>query len=79
MVTMKYHFPEHLLQYFGLECLKNFDSTQRHVETLAIAIGRQDKDNIYVEELVFPEQIGTDADVEDKGNICLVQYNISFC
>ena len=72
---MKYHFPDHLLQYFGLECLKNFDLNQKHVETLAIAIGRQDEDNIFVEELIFPKQIGTDADVEDKGT-CTFAY---FC
>ena len=75
---MKYHFPQHLLSYFGFECLKSLDSRQKHVETLALAIGRQDEDNIFVEELIFPEQIGTDSDVEDKGKFKLLKYGCFF-
>ena len=64
---MKIQIPSHLLAYFEAEALKNFDKNGKLVETLAIGIGRSNDDAIYMQELIFPNQVGTTTSVEDTG------------
>ena len=64
---MKIQIPSHLLAYFEAEALKNFDKNGKLIETLAIGIGRSNDDVTYMQELIFPNQVGTTISVEDTG------------
>ena len=59
---MKYKIPQHLLDFFGSEAVKNSS-----VETLALCLGQKKEDEIWIEELIFPSQSASSTHVEDLG------------
>ena len=66
---MRYKIPQHLLDYFGSEAVKNSS-----VETLALCLGQLIEDEILVEELIFPSQTASSTEAIDNngGNAILI-------
>ena len=77
---MKHTIPNQLLQYFGVEALKNTDENGQ-IETLALGLGFQKDDAIIIEELIFPNQKGSSTHVEEldiagqNSSMWIMQYS----
>ena len=60
---MKYKLPGLLMERFSAEALKS------QVEIIAFGLGHCHDETIHVEELIFPFQIASPTNVEEKGKL----------
>ena len=75
---MKYIFPKYFLDFFEHEALKSFDNIDQ-IETLALVIGKEERNSIQICELIFPSQEGKSDFVEDQGRFKIVMiFSFSF-
>ena len=66
-MSISYQIPSNIINFFTEEALKNIGQNGKHLETLALLVGRRDNGVIVTEELVFPRQTGYESTVNDGG------------
>ena len=67
-VAKMYKIPSSMLKEFSVRALKNFgNGGGKHLETLALIVGKKERDEIKATELIFPAQECHESFVDDKG------------
>ena len=67
-IKKMYKIPQTMLTEFSRRALKNFGKNGKHLETLALIVGKKEGDEIIATELIFPAQDCHESWVDDKGN-----------
>ena len=78
MESISYHIPSNVINLFVQEALKNVGANGKHLETLALLIGRKENNRIIAEEIIFPRQTGHDSNVDDNGELTIFVINATF-
>ena len=78
MESISYHIPSNVINLFVQEALKNVGANGKHLETLALLIGRKENNRIIAEEIIFPRQTGHDSNVDDNGELTIFVIMLLF-
>ena len=71
MESITYRIPSNIIDLFAEESLKNVGQNGKHLETLALLIGKRDQNVITTDEIIFPSQTGYDSNVNDDGKFSI--------
>ena len=66
-MSISYHIPSSIIKVFTEEALQNVGPNGKHLETLALLVGRWENDTVITEEIIFPKQTGHENYVNDDG------------
>ena len=66
-MSISYLIPSNIINVFAEEALNNVGPNGRHLETLALLVGRRENGTIIADEIIFPKQTGFESFVNDDG------------